>query len=142
MPENQQQMVESLPAKAEIIEGKKILLVDDDMRNLFALTQVLESRGMKVSTGKNGVQALKMLASDPHQDLILMDIMMPEMDGFEAMRQIRSQEIFKDTPIIALTAKVMQSDRDSCFSAGANDFLPKPVDEEHLISLIRVWLSQ
>ena len=142
MPENQQQMVESLPAKAEIIEGKKILLVDDDMRNLFALTQVLESRGMKVSTGKNGVQALKMLASDPHQDLILMDIMMPEMDGFEAMRQIRSQEIFKNTPIIALTAKVMQSDRDSCFSAGANDFLPKPVDEEHLISLIRVWLSQ
>ncbi len=142
MPENQQQMIESLPAKADITEGKKILLVDDDMRNLFALTQVLESRGMKVSTGKNGVQALKMLASDPQQDLILMDIMMPEMDGFEAMRQIRSQEIFKDTPIIALTAKVMQSDRDSCFSAGANDFLPKPVDEEHLISLIRVWLSQ
>ena len=118
------------------------MLADDDMRNVFALSKVLKERGMEVIKVENGKIALEMLDKNPDIDLILMDIMMPEMDGYEAMKQIRLQSRFKNLPIIALTAKAMKDDRQKCIDAGANDYIAKPVDVERLLSLMRVWLSR
>jgi len=112
------------------------------MRNVFALSSTLEEKGMKVIIGKSGRQALELIESDTEIDLVLMDIMMPEMDGYEAMKKIREQERFKGLPIIALTAKAMRGDRKKCIEAGASDYLSKPVDVEKLLSLLRVWLYQ
>jgi tubulin-specific chaperone A len=126
--------------KESILKDKIILLTDDDMRNVFAITNTLEEKGMNVLVAKNGMEALECLDSRPDVDLVLMDIMMPEMDGYEAIRQIRKKDNLKKLPIIALTAKAMKGDRSKCIEAGANDYLAKPVDTEKLFSMLRVWL--
>lgn len=136
-----QKMLEALRSREKIFESKRILLVDDDMRNVFALTAALEQKGAKISIAKNGEEALKRLEEDDQIDLVLMDIMMPIMNGYRAMEEIRKQRKFARLPIIALTAKAMKDDRELCLKAGANDYLAKPVDVEKLLSLIRVWVS-
>ena len=136
-----QKMLESLRHRDRILENKKILIVDDDMRNVFALTSALEQKGAKILMARNGEEALKSLSDGSKVDLVLMDIMMPIMDGYEAMRRIRALPEHKKLPIIALTAKAMRDDREKCLEAGANDYLTKPVDLEKLLSLIRVWMS-
>lgn len=140
MPEDKRKMLLALHNKESALEGKKILLVDDDMRNVFALSSLLEEKGIKVIVGKNGIEGLSRLEENSDIDLVLMDIMMPEMDGYEATREIRKQKKYKKLPIIALTAKAMKEDREKCIAAGANDYLAKPVDSEKLLSLLRVWL--
>ena len=124
-----------------VLKGKTILLVDDDMRNVFALSSVLESYDMKVIVGKNGKEAIEKLHKHADEiDLVLMDIMMPEMNGYEAMERIRKEKRFEKLPIIALTAKAMKGDREKCLAAGANEYLSKPVEKDKLISMLRVWL--
>ena len=124
-----------------VLKNKTILLVDDDMRNVFALSSLLESYDMKVVVGKNGKEAIEKLHKHAEEvDLILMDIMMPEMNGYDAMRLIRKEKRFEKLPIIALTAKAMKGDREKCIAAGANEYLSKPVEKEKLISMLRVWL--
>lgn len=129
-------------AKENLLSGKHILLVDDDMRNVFALTTTLESVGMHVHFAENGKEALEVLREKPVIDLVLMDIMMPEMDGYDAMKKIREQQEFENLPIIALTAKAMKDDREKCINAGASDYISKPVNIEQLLSLLKVWLYQ
>ncbi|SHG77730.1 Signal transduction histidine kinase [Chryseolinea serpens] len=141
LPASKQQIINNLYDKEAIFRAKKILLVDDDMRNVFALSKILKERGMEIVKAENGKNALEMLSKHPHIDLVLMDIMMPEMDGYEAMKQIRSQTKFKNLPVIALTAKAMKDDKRKCIEAGANDYIAKPIDIERLLSLMRVWLS-
>ncbi|MBU0730647.1 MAG: response regulator [Proteobacteria bacterium] len=126
--------------KEAVLNDKTILLVDDDMRNIFAIASVLEEKGMKIIIARNGIESLEKLDKKPEIELVLMDIMMPEMDGYEAMQRIREQGRFKDLPIIALTAKAMKGDKNKCIEAGANDYLAKPVDIDKLLSLLRVWL--
>lgn len=142
LPEEKQKILKTIHSKEDIMKGKKILVVDDDMRNVFALSSLLEERGMQIVVGRNGKEGIDKLTDNNDISLILMDIMMPEMDGYEAMRLIRKNPKYKKLPIIALTAKAMQGDRDKCIEAGANDYLTKPVDTEKLISLLRVWLYQ
>ncbi|WYD80760.1 MAG: response regulator [Candidatus Electrothrix gigas] len=140
MPSQQQQIIADLYDRDKMFQGKKVLLVDDDMRNVFALSGVLEQKGMEVVIAEDGKQALNMLAQEEEIDIVLIDIMMPEMDGYEATRKIREQKQFWKLPIIALTAKAMKEDRDKCLEAGASDYLAKPVDVERLLSMMRVWL--
>jgi len=142
LPEEKQKMLRIGHTKEDIMKDKKVLIVDDDMRNVFALNSLLEERGMRVDVGRNGKEGLKKLDENQDISLVLMDIMMPEMDGYEAMREIRKISKYKKLPIIALTAKAMQGDRDKCIEAGANDYLTKPVDTDKLLSLLRVWLYQ
>ncbi|MES2852110.1 MAG: response regulator [Bacteroidota bacterium] len=142
LPKSKQIMIHNLHDKEAIFHSKKILLVDDDMRNVFALSKVLQERGMEVIKSENGKNALSMLDVHTGIDLILMDIMMPEMDGYEAMKRIRTQIKFRNLPIIALTAKAMKDDKQKCIDAGANDYITKPIDVERLLSLMRVWLSK
>lgn len=123
------------------LENKSVLIVDDDMRNVFALTSALEPYGLHIDIALNGREALNKLDEKPHLDLVLMDIMMPEMDGYEAMAAIRKQKRFAKLPIIALTAKAMKNDREKCMEAGASDYISKPLDIDKLLSLIRVWVS-
>lgn len=137
LKDNESQM--AVPAE-DVLVGKTILIVDDDMRNVFALTNALENYDMKTLFAKNGRDGIEKVENNPDIDLILMDIMMPEMDGYEAMRIIRKNEKFQKLPIIALTAKAMKDDREKCIEAGANEYLSKPVDMAKLISLLRVWL--
>ncbi|KPC49089.1 response regulator [Amantichitinum ursilacus] len=137
-----QQMLKVARNREKAFEGRKILLVDDDVRNIFALTSALEQKGAKVEIGRNGIEALEKLDADPDIDLVLMDIMMPQMDGFEAMRRIREQARFSRLPIIAVTAKAMRDDQEKCLQAGANDYLAKPIDLDKLVSLIRVWMPK
>jgi signal transduction histidine kinase/DNA-binding response OmpR family regulator/CHASE3 domain sensor protein len=124
------------------LTGKKVLLADDDMRNVFALTALLEEQGMEVTAAENGKEALELLAKHPDVNIILMDIMMPEMDGYETMQLIRAKERYKKMPIIALTAKAMAGDREKCLEAGASDYITKPIDSAKLFSLMRVWMSR
>ncbi|MCK9402525.1 MAG: response regulator [Chitinophagaceae bacterium] len=142
LPESKQVIINNLYDKEAIFHSKKILLVDDDMRNVFALSKILKERGMEIVKAENGKNALEMLDTHSDIDLVLMDIMMPEMDGYEAMKRIRSQRKFKNLPVIALTAKAMNDDKQKCIDAGANDYIAKPVDVERLLSLMRVWLSK
>jgi CheY-like chemotaxis protein/signal transduction histidine kinase len=142
LPESKQQIINQLYDKDIVFQGKKILLVDDDMRNIFALSKILKERGMEVIKAENGKEALKVLDQVPDIDLILMDIMMPEMDGYEAMRHIRLHETYKKINIIALTAKAMKDDKQKCMDAGATDYVTKPVDTTRLLSLMHVWLSK
>lgn len=133
-------MLEKVHGDSNILKEKTILLVDDDMRNVFALSSLLESYDMNVIVGKNGKVGIEKLHNHDEIDLILMDIMMPEMDGYEAMRLIREEEKYEKLPIIALTAKALKGDREKCLAAGANEYLSKPVEKDKLISLLRVWL--
>jgi signal transduction histidine kinase/DNA-binding response OmpR family regulator len=142
LPKDKRNMLQMIHDKTLILKEKKVLIVDDDMRNIFALATVLEEYDMEIIKASNGNEALEKLEAHPQIAIVLMDIMMPEMDGYEATRQIRAQEKFRKLPIIALTAKAMKGDRAKCIEAGANDYLSKPVDTEKLISLMRVWLYQ
>jgi CheY-like chemotaxis protein len=128
-------------------EGRRILVVEDDVRNIFALTSLLEPKGVQVQIARNGHEALEELAKadapgGARIDLVLMDVMMPEMDGFTAMREIRKRPEWKKLPIVALTAKAMQDDLEACMAAGASDYIAKPLDVEKLLSLIRVWMPK
>ncbi|MEX1186371.1 MAG: HAMP domain-containing protein [Gemmatimonadaceae bacterium] len=140
LPEQKRVMLERLHNSDALMAGKHVLVVDDDVRNIFSLTSVLEARGMEVRFAENGKDAIKALEDDPAVDLVLMDVMMPEMDGYQTMSAIREMEEFKTLPIIALTAKAMKGDREKCIAAGASDYITKPVDTEQLLSLMRVWL--
>ncbi len=143
LPLEKQKMLKKVHhGQDEIFKDKKILLVDDDMRNVFALSSVLEEKNMEVIIAKNGVECLKIMKEHKDINLILMDIMMPEMDGYEAMRQIRKQPLNKKLPIIALTAKAMKGDRNKCIEAGASDYLAKPVETDKLLSMLKVWLYE
>jgi CheY-like chemotaxis protein len=142
LPKSKQVIINNLHDKEVVFHTKKILLVDDDTRNVFALSKILQERGMEIIKAENGKIALEMLDVHPDIDLVLMDIMMPEMDGYEAMKRIRSQVKFRKLPVIALTAKAMNDDKQKCIDAGANDYITKPVDVERLLSLMRVWLSK
>ncbi|MCP5048987.1 MAG: response regulator [bacterium] len=142
MPESKQRLLNRMVDKQDVLKGKKILVVDDDMRNVFALTSILEDNGMQTVVGKNGQEGINKLRGEPDISLVLMDIMMPVMDGYDAMRAIRNDTEFSKLPIIALTAKAMKGDRSKCVAAGASDYLAKPVDSDKLLSLLRVWLYQ
>jgi HAMP domain-containing protein/CheY-like chemotaxis protein/signal transduction histidine kinase len=140
LPASQRLILEQLQQNEPILSGKKVLIVDDDVRNIFALTSMLETHQMQVLYAENGRDGISVLQNHPDIDLILMDIMMPEMDGYETMQAIRLIEQFQNLPIIALTAKAMKGDREKCIEAGASDYITKPVDKDQLMSLLRVWL--
>ena len=142
LPEAKQRIITDLHPGDAALQGKKVLVVDDDMRNVFALSKVLKQQGMEILKADNGKMALGLLDDHKDVDLVLMDIMMPEMDGYEAMRRIREQPRFRELPVIALTAKAMKDDKEKCIRAGANDYIPKPVDVGRLISLIQVWVTK
>ena len=133
--------IKPLPTGADFT-GRKILIVDDDVRNVFALSSVLKMHGMNVIYAENGKQGIKMLLENPDTDLVLMDTMMPEMDGLEATKQIRGLSQFVKLPIISLTAKAMKGDREKCLAAGASDYVTKPVDEEYLLAVMYSWLPK
>ncbi|POA51497.1 MULTISPECIES: response regulator [unclassified Pseudomonas] len=137
-----QKMLKTARSRDKVFEGRKILLVDDDVRNIFALTSALEHKGAVVVIGRNGLEAIARLNEVEDIDLVLMDVMMPEMDGFEATAQIRKDPRWRKLPIIAVTAKAMKDDQERCLQAGANDYLAKPIDLDRLFSLIRVWLPK
>ena len=139
--EAQQETLQLNPDTALALKGKKILLVDDDMRNVYALMNILEERDIELIIGENGREALKLVDTHSDIDLVLMDIMMPEMDGYEATREIRKQHPARELPIIALTAKAMKGDRQKCLDVGANDYLSKPIDVDKLLALLQVWLG-
>jgi len=142
MPAERQRMLRDARHREAVFEGRRILVVEDDVRNIFALSSVLEPRGAKVEIARNGREALDRLRAQPPVDLVLMDVMMPEMDGLEATRRIRAQPQHAQLPIIALTAKAMADDRDQCLAAGANDYIAKPLDIDKLLSLTRVWMPK
>ncbi len=142
LPADRQRMLRDARHREEVFEGRRVLVVEDDVRNIFALTSVLEPKGAKVEIARNGKEALAHLTRQPGVDLVLMDIMMPEMDGLEATRQIRKMPQYASLPIIALTAKAMADDRDNCLTAGANDYIAKPLDVDKLLSLARVWMPK
>ncbi|VXC11624.1 response regulator [Pseudomonas sp. 9Ag] len=142
MPPERQKMLKSVRSREKAFEGRKILVVDDDVRNVFALTSALEQKGALIEIARNGHEAIAQLQNVGDIDLVLMDIMMPEMDGFTAMQEIRKDPRFAKLPIIAVTAKAMKDDQDRCLRSGANDYLAKPIDLDRLFSLIRVWLPK
>jgi CheY-like chemotaxis protein/HAMP domain-containing protein len=140
LPEEKRRMIERLHGSTEALRGRKVLVVDDDARNIFALTTILENQEMEVISATNGRQAIELIQSTPDLSVVLMDIMMPEMDGYETMREIRKDAQFRTLPILALTAKAMKGDREKCLEAGASDYIAKPVNTDQLLSLLRVWL--
>src|SRR3954463_7862128 len=142
LPAEKQKMLERLYSSDEDLVGRTVLLVDDDARNIFTLSSVLERRGMKVLTATTGREAIETLEASDEVALVLMDIMMPEMDGYQTMQVIRSKAEFRRLPIIALTAKAMKGDREKCLEAGASDYLAKPVNTEQLLSALRMWLHR
>mgnify|MGYP001205830034 CR=1 FL=1 len=142
LPASKKQMITSMYDKETIFIDKKVLIVDDDMRNVFALSKVLKEKGLEIIKADNGKTALKSLNEDKNIDIVLMDIMMPEMDGYECMKEIRKVRHFKELPIIALTAKAMKEDRKKCIDAGADDYITKPVDIDRLLSLMRIWIKK
>jgi CheY-like chemotaxis protein len=140
LSETRQKKVRILHDKEAVLNEKTVMIVDDDMRNVFALSSVLEGKGMQVLVAEHGKEALEMLEQHPEIQIVLMDIMMPEMDGYDTINNIRKHHRYGQLPIIALTAKAMKGDRQRCIDAGANDYLSKPVDTDKLLSLLRVWL--
>jgi CheY-like chemotaxis protein len=147
LPIERQRMLKVARDREAMLEGRRILVVEDDVRNIFALTSVLEPKGAAIEIARNGREAIEALtrsrtASGSKIDLVLMDIMMPEMDGLTAMREIRKRSEWKRVPIIALTAKAMKDDQEKCLAAGANDYIAKPLDVEKLLSLVRVWMPK
>jgi HAMP domain-containing protein/CheY-like chemotaxis protein/signal transduction histidine kinase len=142
LPEDQRRMLQDAEQAVAELAGRKVLIVDDDLRNIFALTTVLERYSMEVVFAENGRDGIDILENDSKIEIVLMDVMMPEMDGYDTMRAIRKNERFRNLPIITLTAKAMKGDRDKCLAAGASDYITKPVDVPQLLSLMRVWLSR
>jgi CheY-like chemotaxis protein len=142
LPESKQRMLEKLHRSDEALVGRKVLVVDDDVRNIFALSSLLERRGMTVMTAGTGREAIFTLESTPDVAIVLMDVMMPEMDGYETMQVIRQNPAFRRLPIIALTAKAMKGDREKCLEAGASEYLAKPVNTDQLLSALRMWLHR
>jgi CheY-like chemotaxis protein len=140
LPEAKQKMLEKLHASSDVFRKRKVLIVDDDARNIFALTTMLENQEMDVVSATNGRQAIEIIQNKPDINVVLMDIMMPEMDGYQTMREIRKDPQFGALPILALTAKAMKGDREKCLEAGASDYIAKPVNTNELLSLLRVWL--
>jgi len=140
LPEAKRQLLDRLHGSNEVLQNRKVLVVDDDARNIFALTTVLENQQMEVVSATNGRQAIDLIRDTPDLSVVLMDIMMPEMDGYETMREIRRYPEFRTLPILALTAKAMKGDREKCLQAGASDYIAKPVNTDQLLSLLRVWL--
>ena len=140
LPESKRQMIKKSNMTDPVLSDKKVLVVDDDMRNIFAITSLLERYKLQIIHAEDGLEGIQALETNPDVDIVLMDIMMPRMDGYEAMGRIRKIDRYKELPIIALTAKAMKEDRDKCIIAGASDYVSKPVDTEQLISLLRVWL--
>jgi CheY-like chemotaxis protein len=142
LPPEKQKMLEKLHRSDDALVGKKVLVVDDDMRNIFALSSVLERRGMLVMTAGTGREAIATLESMPDVAIVLMDIMMPEMDGYATMQVIRQNPALRRLPIVALTAKAMKGDREKCLEAGASEYLAKPVNTDQLLSALRMWLHR
>jgi CheY-like chemotaxis protein len=142
LPSEKQRLLERLNSSDEDLVGRTVLLVDDDSRNIFALSSVLERRGMRVLTATTGNEAIELVESTPDLAIVLMDIMMPEMDGYQTMAKIRERPEYRRLPIIALTAKAMKGDREKCLEAGASDYLAKPVNTEQLLSALRMWLHR
>jgi CheY-like chemotaxis protein/CHASE3 domain sensor protein len=142
LPAERQRMLQVARDRDAALEGRRILVVEDDVRNIFALSSLLEPKGAAIEIARNGREAIETLTRNPNIDLVLMDIMMPEMDGITAMREIRKRPQWKKLPIIALTAKAMRDDQEKCLAAGANDYIAKPLDVEKLMSLVRVWMPK
>jgi CheY-like chemotaxis protein len=142
LPAEKQRMLERLNSSDEDLVGRTVLLVDDDSRNIFALSSVLERRGMHVLTATTGNEAIALIQETPELAIVLMDIMMPEMDGYQTIANIRDDPAYRRLPIIALTAKAMKGDREKCLEAGASDYLAKPVNTEQLLSALRMWLHR
>jgi CheY-like chemotaxis protein len=140
LPPEKQAMLQKLHDSSQILRGRKVLVVDDDARNIFALTSMLENHDMEVVSAIDGRTAIDFIRHTPDLSLVLMDIMMPEMDGYETIREIRSDPAFRTLPILALTAKAMKGDREKCLDAGASDYISKPVNTDQLLSLMRSWL--
>jgi CheY-like chemotaxis protein len=137
---DQQAMIRMQHDPDRTLQGRTVMLVDDDMRNTFALSKLLKKHGMNVVIADNGQMALEKLAEEKAVELVIMDIMMPVMDGYQAMREIRARKAWQNLPVIALTARAMPEEQERCMEAGANDYLVKPVDIERLLTLLRVWL--
>jgi CheY-like chemotaxis protein len=142
LPVEKQRMLDQLHRSDEDLMGKAVLVVDDDVRNIFALSSALERRGMTVLTATTGREALDKLESTPGVAIVLMDVMMPEMDGYQTMRAIREKPALRRLPIVALTARAMKGDREKCLEAGASDYLAKPVNTEQLLGVLRSWLHR
>jgi CheY-like chemotaxis protein len=142
LPPAKQHMLERLYRSDEHLLNKSVLVVDDDVRNIFALSSVLERRGMRVISATTGREAISTLEATPDVAIALMDIMMPEMDGYQTIRAIRRNPAFRRLPILALTAKAMKGDREKCLEAGASDYLAKPVNTDQLMSTLRMWLHR
>jgi CheY-like chemotaxis protein len=140
LPEPKRKMLEKVQRDDPTLSGRKVLIIDDDVRNIFAITTALESYRMQVIYAESGRAGIELLQAQPDVNAILMDVMMPEMDGFETTQHIRRLERFKHLPIIMVTAKAMKGDREKCLAAGASDYITKPVDMDQLRSLLRVWL--
>ena len=142
LPADRRKMLQAARSRDAAFENRNVLIVEDDVRNIFALSSVLEPRGATLTIARNGREALEILDAAAPIDMVLMDIMMPEMDGFEAMREIRKRPRHLRLPIIALTAKAMRDDQEQCLAAGASDYIAKPIDVEQLLSLMRVWMPK
>jgi CheY-like chemotaxis protein len=142
LPETQRLQLMEMHQIGDILAGRKVLIVDDDMRNIFALSTILEEHNMVIVSADNGRDAIRMLKEDPSIEIVLMDIMMPEMDGMETMREIRKIPHLMNLPIVAVTAKAMKGDREKCIEAGAWDYLSKPVDTDQLLAVLRAWLHR
>jgi CheY-like chemotaxis protein len=140
LPEAKQSAIQKLHEAETVLKDKKILIVDDDIRNIFAMTSLLERYEMQILSAETGKTALEHLLASPDIDVVLMDIMMPDMDGYDTMRAIRKFAKFRTLPVIALTAKAMKGDREKCIDAGASDYIAKPVDSAELLSMLRLWL--
>jgi CheY-like chemotaxis protein len=140
LPKDKQAILDRIHHSNEVLRGRKVLVVDDDARNIFALTSALENQEMDVLTATSGHLAIDIIARTPDLSIVLMDIMMPDMDGYETIQKIREDLRFRTLPILALTAKAMAGDREKCLDAGASDYIAKPVNTDQLLSLMRVWL--
>jgi CheY-like chemotaxis protein len=138
-PQEKKRMLENIRMKGDILSGKKVLVVDDDVRNLFAITTVFERYNINVVTAESGMEAINLLTTDKDIEMVLMDIMMPEMDGYETMQKIRREHKNNNLPIIAVTAKAMKGDRQKCIEAGASDYITKPLKMDQLLSMMRIW---
>ena len=147
LPPEQQKMIRKARNRDAVLEGRRILIVEDDVRNVYSLTNVLEPRGAMIEIARNGKEALEALersSTDPSKavDLVLMDVMMPVMDGLAATRELRKDPRWKTLPVLMLTAKAMPDDQERCMAAGANDYMAKPLDVDKLLSLVRVWMPR